>query len=467
LTEHRKEDSQEAPRLESVVWEFLRQRGLHRPRSTLLAAVSGGPDSVALLRLLASLREKHAFRLLAAHFNHGLRAGESDQDERFVVLLCEGLGVPLHVKRLDEKPDANLAAELRRHRYDFLTDCAAEEGAAILTGHTLNDQVETFLMKLFRGAGPSGLSGIHAERRTRAFGPPVRVLRPLLSVPRSEILAYLDRIGQNFRTDPSNLNLERDRNWVRAQLIPQLQKRLNPGAMDALARTAGLMGDIENFLEEEAERRLPTRPGPKTSLPIAILQEAPRAVKLQMVRRAIRSVKGDLFEITLAHILRSLELAVGASGRRIHLPSEIRVMREFENLTFFRAELARIPAFAYRWDGGDLRIPEVGKSIRARIAEIPAESDRRNFLKALPERAKIRNRRPGDRFQPGAGRPAKSLKKLLIEARIPRLERDRLLILESEGVIRWVEDFPPHPSIQCGPEEAEGFLLEVETETFS
>lgn len=422
---------------------------------------------MALLRLLASLRAKLQFRLLTAHFNHGLRAGESEEDERFVRRLCESLEVPLQVKRLAEKPNPNLEASLRLHRYDFLADCAAEHGAAILTGHTLNDQAETFLMKLFRGAGPSGLSGIHVVRRARAGGPAVRVLRPLLSLPRSEILAYLDRIGQDFRTDSSNLNLERDRNWVRASLIPQLQKRLNPGALGALARTAGLMGDIENLLEEEAERRLPIGPGPKASLPIAILREAPRAVRLQMIRRAIRSVKGDLSEITLAHILDSLDLTVGGSGRRIHLPSEIRVMREFENLTFFRSELAHTPAFAYRWDGGALRIPEVGKSIRARVAGISAESDRRRFLKKLPERAQIRNRRPGDRFQPGADRPVKSLKKLLIEARIPRLERNRLLILESDGVIRWIEGFPPHPSVQCGPQDAEGLQMEIEIETFS
>ncbi|MFN8857863.1 MAG: tRNA lysidine(34) synthetase TilS, partial [Planctomycetaceae bacterium] len=220
-----------------AVENFLRARA--QPGERWLAAVSGGADSVALLAVLRSLLPPE--RLVAAHLNHQLRGAESDDDAAWVVQLCHTWNVPL-VQEC--RPVATLSAEwgvgleegARRVRYDFLQQTALQQRCRVVAlAHTATDQAETVLHHLLRGTGLAGLQGIPAER---PLGRECTIVRPLLDVTRGDITAYLQNLGQDFRTDSSNLTLEATRNRLRRELLPHLRAEYNPQIDRALVRLA-------------------------------------------------------------------------------------------------------------------------------------------------------------------------------------------------------------------------------------
>jgi len=244
---------------------------------TVLVAVSGGSDSVALLRAMMAIKKGGAGKLLAAHFNHRLRAVESDADQAFVEQLCRWLGVPCHVGHAvvgEKKGDrhrgdnvscgaaANCATEpvplfpgggegleaaARDARYDFLRQTAARIGARyVVTGHTADDQVETILHRILRGTGIAGLSGM---ARSRPLGEATPLIRPLLGFRRAELVSYLDHLGQPYRTDSSNADTRFTRNRLRHELLPLLAERFNPAIDEALLRLAALAGEVQAIVD--------------------------------------------------------------------------------------------------------------------------------------------------------------------------------------------------------------------------
>jgi tRNA(Ile)-lysidine synthase len=220
---------------------------------TVLVAVSGGADSVALVRSLAAIRAPGPGRLCVAHFNHGLRGAESAGDEAFVVELCRQLGLPCEVGHaaaaLADAPGATLEEAARDARYEFLRHTAERLGARyVVTAHTADDQAETVLHRVIRGSGVAGLCGIG---RTRSLGPAVTVIRPLLGVRRSQLLAYLAELSQPYRDDSSNADRQFTRNRIRHELLPRLAADFNPGVVDALLRLATLAGEMQAVVDAQ------------------------------------------------------------------------------------------------------------------------------------------------------------------------------------------------------------------------
>lgn len=204
----------------------------------VLVALSGGADSVALLRALSSLKESVWGRgqLVAAHFNHRLRGSESDNDQRWVQSLCDGMSVQLIVGEASQPGSLSSEQGAREARYAFLKDAAHRSGARyVATAHTADDQVETVLMRLFRGSGLRGLAGIPFSR---PLTPTVSLVRPLLKVRRGQIEAFLSDAGQDYRTDASNFSPNFTRNWLRTEMLPLLRERLPHPVDDALLRLA-------------------------------------------------------------------------------------------------------------------------------------------------------------------------------------------------------------------------------------
>jgi tRNA(Ile)-lysidine synthase len=227
-----------------------------------VVAVSGGPDSVALLRALAALRaEGLVGRLVVAHLNHGLRGAESDADEEFVRALHADLAAAdpdcllWRAARLDVAAAARaggvgLESAGRRARYDWLAAVAAETGSPwVATGHTADDQAETVLHRLLRGTGLRGLAGIPV-RRTMAAG--VEVVRPLLRVRRGDVLAFLEALGQPWRQDRSNADPRHTRNRIRHELLPHLEERYNPAVVAVLCRLAEQADEARRRAERSA-----------------------------------------------------------------------------------------------------------------------------------------------------------------------------------------------------------------------
>ncbi len=222
---------------------------------TILLAVSGGPDSVALLRAMTALKRGSEGRLLAAHVNHQFRAEQSDADEAFVVDLCRRLDVPCQVHRAERDPlkgaaGDGLEAAAREIRYDLLRQAAARLGARyVVTAHTADDQAETILHRILRGTGVAGLSGI---ARARPLGP-ATLMRPLLGIRRAEILRYLEDLGQTYRVDSSNEDTRWTRNRIRHELLPDLADRFNPGVVEALLRLGHLAGEVQAVVDRIVE----------------------------------------------------------------------------------------------------------------------------------------------------------------------------------------------------------------------
>ena len=309
---------------------FLRAAKRLIPDGTrVLAAVSGGADSVALLHLLHEVAGRRALGIQVAHLDHGLRRG-SRTDRRFVERLARRLLLPCiaarrevsALRRKDESPEE----AARRVRWDFLNEAAARAGCrCIVTGHTLDDQAETILMRLVRGAGATALTGM-------AESGPGRVVRPLLAIEREALRNYLDRRDLGFREDPTNRDLRFDRNRVRRVVLPLLAESLNPRVAKHLVQAARRFREDSLHLDslaeaafEELSRR--DRAG-RLVLDADRLAGLSPVVAKRIARLALRRAGTDARRISAVHIDGLLDLARGGRGRRLHLPSRIEARRD-------------------------------------------------------------------------------------------------------------------------------------------
>lgn len=270
-------------RVVAAVRDFLRRQELRR---TGVVAVSGGPDSVALLRALAASRPE---RLVIAHLNHRLRGAESDADEAFVRQLCESLGLDFASTQIDivaTAPDENREAAARRLRYDWLAEVAVREGLPwIATGHTANDQAETVLHRLLRGTGLRGLRGIAVRRPLNSS---VELVRPILQVARTDVLDYLASLGQSCREDATNTDLRLTRNRIRHELLPHLAERYNPAVVEGLTRVSEHAQEMYAELEESARRLLTAVELPRAGTWVILDREQLAHAPRHRLREALR-----------------------------------------------------------------------------------------------------------------------------------------------------------------------------------
>ncbi|MBR5381830.1 MAG: tRNA lysidine(34) synthetase TilS [Oscillospiraceae bacterium] len=389
----------------------------------VLAAVSGGADSVCLLLILAAVSKERGLVLSAGHFNHCLRGEESDGDEAFVKALCERLGVPFLAGRGDvraeaEKTGESLEEAARRLRYAFLEEAAA--GARIATAHTASDNAETVLLNLTRGAGTRGLAGI----------PPVRgdIIRPMLTLTRTEAEAYLREKGQTYREDSTNASDDYTRNLLRHRVLPVLRE-INP-ALDTLALgSSRLLRADDEYLTAEARRFLAenARDGRVEASKLAAL---PFAVS----SRAVRELGGA--GLSLAHVESVLALARGDDpSAETHIP-RMKVYREYGDLVFSRREKDR-PTFAPAvLEPGKTVVLETGTRVFCEKRPFSAKINKsfNSFIfksENVCGTITIRPRLPGDRFTPEKG-CGKTLKKLFIEKKIPAAVREAVPVVADE-----------------------------------
>ena len=313
------------------VTRTIQAHDMFRTADAVLLAVSGGPDSMALVRVMMGLSTELGIRIGLAHLNHGLRNGDADLDQSFVQQFAETHGLPCFCETRDVAALAghwktSLEDAGRRARYDFFSRTAAANGyTCIATGHTRDDNAEQVLMALLRGSGPSGLSGIPAKRDDR-------VIRPLIDRSKNEILAFLDAVEQTFVTDDSNRDPAFLRNRIRHLLIPLLETEYNPGIKQGLNRLSRILGPEDHFLDEHARQAFDTCVEKKEAASIVLslpgLEALHPALLPRVLRHAIVSVKSDLRRITHDHIsaIRHL-IAHAAPGRHIDLPERIRIYK--------------------------------------------------------------------------------------------------------------------------------------------
>lgn len=329
------------------VRETIARYGMLRPGERAVVAVSGGPDSVALLFGLHELRGELDVELIVAHFDHRMRP-DSHEDAAFVGRLAGTLKLPFELGQAQAPLKSE--DEARRARYRFLREAARRHGAqAVALGHTLNDRVETFFINLLRGAGLEGLAGLPPVRPDPECD--LRYVRPLVECPRDEILSFLRARGLPYREDPTNRDLKPLRNRVRWELLPLLQK-LNPSALEAVVRASEIARRAHEALVEELDARWPTllagdRPEPEGERALALrrgeLLRLPPILQEYAVRRALRAVGGGGEALAAEHVERVLaEARKRRSGQRVTLPQGLLVTVERDRLRFAFAPAARV-----------------------------------------------------------------------------------------------------------------------------
>jgi tRNA(Ile)-lysidine synthase len=323
-------------RLELRAERLIAEHELIPLDGSLLVGVSGGPDSVALLDFLIHFRArtgKPRESVIAAHVNHGLRGEESEGDAAFVEDLARKLGVPFVTERIDptsgrKRRGESLEESARKLRYGALRRMAtAAKTERLAVAHTADDQAETVLLRLIRGAGLTGLGGIRPRRKIHRL----EVVRPLLTTTRELVLEYLKRRDLPFRVDSSNLSTDPRRNFVRLEILPRIQT-VNPAIRETLLREAALFREADGYLAAEAGRALPgvllaREPG-KIELDAERLLLYPKLLRKYVLRYALQELNGDALDLSTAHIDALHALLTSQPGRSADIPMGIQARRE-------------------------------------------------------------------------------------------------------------------------------------------
>jgi len=429
--------------LAEKVSEFIQKNNLITPGETILAAVSGGPDSTALSLILHSLQKKLKTTVVIFHLDHMVRKN-SYKDTIFVEELAEKLGAQFLTYRYDvaayaKQKKLSLQEAAREVRYNLLADAANKTGAAkIATGHQANDQIETFFLRLLRGAALTGLKSIPVKRDA--------IIRPLLNISRREILDYLQEQNQPYLTDPSNIKPVYLRNRVRSQLLPVLES-LNPTYQSVLLNNINLINEEEQLLEllsTELAENLITQEGNFTVIEAASFDGLAASLKRRLIRRAILNVKGDLRAIESKHIGQITE-NYSKFGFSLELPGDLLFYRDYKVLRIGRKEYFRpVKLIEHHLKiGRSIELKPTGSVIEASLSkkcESSAFIACLDYAKIEPP-LKVRSRQAGDRFQPLGNKGSKKLQDYFVDNKVPKFSRDSIAVIEDKEKIIWVSGF--------------------------
>jgi tRNA(Ile)-lysidine synthase len=511
------------------VLSHLRQQELLSAGDRVGVAVSGGIDSVALLRLLLELHHELGIVVSVVHFNHKLRGAESDADEQFVANLAREHDLEFHTDSDDVAEcaaDEHISIETaaRDLRYGFFHYLLGEDSATesnnsqtldkLATGHTLDDQAETVLMRLIRGSGLRGLGGIHPhipveDENQELSG---EIVRPLLTIRRRELERYLNDIGQPWREDSTNTDDHFTRNRIRKLVVPLLEKEFNPSVVENLAEISeiargeedywdneisGWLGTTVHWSEPAWARAMPSEaalvqiglPRKSASSPIdpalqSRIDDAPWLVVNASVsrvwflgeptavqRRLVKAI-GEHARIPLEfkHVEEILRFAAedGPSGKELSLPLGWKLLREPEELVFLTPDLRE----STQSQDYEYELPVPGQVVLGQtcssfeVQPIPAGADAGYNLEqlldasSLPGPLKVRNWRPGDRFWPAHTKSPKKIKELLQERHVAQPERRFWPVVVSGDEIIWMRAFPSPAKFRAKPGQDAILIIE-------
>ena len=431
----------------------------------IVACVSGGPDSTALMLALHELMGQTG-QIYAAHFNHRTRGAESDGDEDFVRGLCDRLGIPLRIGRAEGASEHLSEDSARRMRYDFIQRVAADLGAGfVVVAHTADDQAETLLLRITRGTGIRGLRGMRYWRPIAADSP-IRLIRPLLGTTRAELDEFLTSRGVQARVDSSNADTRYARNRIRKEVLPPLEV-INPAVVAALNRLAEDAGVHESMVERRADQ---LHAG-GDSIETALLSEVEQPVAAAILRKMHRNVSVGGVELERQHIEDILKHSLVDRPVELHLPGNV-VLRHRYGTTTVATRSQQSPGDRPVTLGeasltvpGEIELPD-GSTLTAELAPVPT-----CFGDALGAREKtahlsastvarhsdyvVRGRRAGDIYRQFGGTNRVKVQDLFVNAKIPVEQRDSIPIVARSSCdeIIWVAGFPPADGCEVRPDD--------------
>ncbi len=406
----------------------------------VIIAISGGPDSIALALLLNEVKERLGISLAIFHLDHKLRE-DSYKDTEFVRKFSEQLKLDFYSEQYDVKDLAkttkkSLQDAARHVRYDLLSKTAKRINAnKIATGHQANDQIETFFLRLLRGASLSGLRSIPAKRDN--------IIRPLLKFERKTLLNYLKAKEQPFLTDPSNSKDIYERNKVRSKLMPLL-KELNPSYISVFAKNINLINDEEvlmSNLTDKLKPKLFESQNGVIDIDAGKFSGLEKALKRRIIREAILAIKGDLLKIEYNHIETVIE-NFDNFGFTLELPDNFLIYRDYVSLKIGSKK-------AFKPHIIDKQCADIGKTIvlsptNSTFKSLIVKKRVNSSLAVCLDYAKIkppislRNRKDGDRFQPLGAKGTKKLQDFMVDKKIPKFSRDSVVLVEDQEKILWV-----------------------------
>jgi tRNA(Ile)-lysidine synthase len=459
-------------------------KGMVRAGERIGVAVSGGADSVALLRLMLELRERLGVVVCAVHFNHKLRGKASDADEKFVEKLAAAHGVEFFVAREDvgataKRERRNLEDAGRRARSAFFSELVANGRVSrIAVAHTADDQAETVLAHILRGTGLAGLAGIHPEAGV--------VFRPLLKVRRAELRRYLRAKRQAWREDKTNKDTERTRARIRHELMPLLEKRFHGATVEHLCQLAELAREDELHLEAQAAlweksfvRYFVQSNGESEAaqLPLLEFSEQARAMKTRVIRKIVERLKTRTGQLSSSHVEAILVLAEDKeSGKRVLVPGGMEVRRERSSLQFRRTEerKGRGESKGYTYavhlgpSGTELRLMEHECCLHFRVIDWVAQGRETKVKEILLDRERLRGSlvvrswRAGDAMRPAGHQKRHTLARLWNEANVSRWDKAIWPVLTSDGQVAWARGLSVATEFAVNDETRTGVVITLE-----
>lgn len=448
------------------VYRLIEQEKLIEQGDFVLAGVSGGADSVCLLLLLLAYRDRCAFSLEVIHVEHGIRGEASRADAAFVEALCLAHGIPCHVYAVDaidyaKQNGIGLEEAARKLRYDCYGRAVCESGGQsvkVALAHHADDNAETILFQLVRGSGIRGMCGM---RPIRAMDGGAAVIRPLLAVTRSEIEQYLKEQGQEYRVDVTNLDTDYSRNRIRHKVLPELLK-INPGAVEHMTRTSGMLLELSDYLSREAEQLMA-----KTchfledacEIEESFFIEYQPVLQKEAVLRILSRIAGNNRDIASIHVEEVLRLAERQVGRMLSLPYRMRATRIYGGVRIEKESQAQGNTTGkvkqYDITREMLQAAEAGEEIRILLEEEEiclCVHDFNGEMQEIPKKTytkwlnydkiecglQLRQRADKDYLMIDEKGHKKKLKEYFIEEKIPREQRNRIWLLTEESHVLWV-----------------------------
>jgi len=445
-------------KLAQSVVAYIRKHELSRPGDRVGIAVSGGADSVALLRLMLELQDELGIVLSVVHLNHKLRGADSDADEQFVCSLAGTYGIEIiaesrDVKALSAEKKLSLEAAAREARYEFFGGILSNQVNRVATAHTLDDQAETVLLKLTRGAGTRGLAGIYPKKAISHQPSAISknqpdldhdvktIIRPLLGSRRSQLRSYLAEVGQTWREDASNQDLRHTRNRIRQEILPLLERNLNPAVCETLAESAEIARAEEEYWVKEVDRWLPEiwsaneRGGE--------LKLSSRSLPLALRRRLLRAAAENL---GIALEFRHVEeiLGDGSGDGSSVLSGQWTVTQHSHIITFTRA---RQTVSEYQYElpvPGKVSVAEAAIILETSLpdgSDLSHKGDDLVHSRFAQHKWVVRNWRAGERFWPVHTKEPKKIKELLQDRHITGEEKQRWPVIACGDDIIWMKRF--------------------------
>ena len=420
---------------------------------TVIAAVSGGPDSMCMLDILIKISNDFDIKLMVAHVNHSIRAEDSDLDEKFTKEYCLSRGISFQSKKVDAKKYSkekklSLEESARILRYDYLNELAVKFSAVIAVAHHMDDQAETILLNLQRGTGTLGMSGMSPVSGN--------IIRPLLLTSKQDIDEYIDRHNLPYRVDKTNLETCARRNIVRIKLMPELEKLFGRDITESLCRTAILCGEDEKFISSFVRNKFDSFYNGDYCIPCDIIKTSDFAVSSRFIRILYEKVRGDCKNLTFRQVTaliklcekptdgKKTDLCDGFCGWIKDFSITITSKPEYEEFCELLNERAgankkNVIKFEIPMDSGNI-FPQIQifSKFVVNKKELVYNAKEWCFPVELTEGAVLRYRRAGDRIRPNRNSGSKLLKNYFTDRKIPLSKRDEMVVLAKDSDVLWV-----------------------------